>query len=132
PNLLKELIPDEQARNKWASGVLFIGDKGMVMSDYSNHILLPEKDFAGFTPPAPFIKNSTGHHKEWIEACKTGGETTCRFDYSGPLTEAVLLGTVSYRLGKPLTWDAKSLRAVNEPDADRFIHKEYRKPYTLA
>jgi predicted dehydrogenase len=127
PALLKE-------RNlpAWGSGVLFVGDKGMLLANYDQHKLFPEKDFAGFAPPKPFIPESVGHYKEWVEACKAGGETTCRFDYSGPLTEAVLLGTVSYRLGKPLVWDAKSLRAVNEPDADRFIHKEYRKPYTLA
>jgi hypothetical protein len=103
----------------------------MLMADYGQHKLFPEKDFAGFIPPKPFIPESVGHYKEWVEACKTGGRTTCSFDYSGALTEAVLLGNVSYRLGKPLTWDAKALRAVNEPEAERFVHKEYRKPYTL-
>jgi hypothetical protein len=111
--------------------VLFVGAKGMLLANYDEHKLFPEKDFADFQPPRPFVPESVGHYKEWVDACKSGGQTTCRFDYSGPLTEAVLLGTVSYRLGKPLDWDAKALRAVNEPDADRFIHKEYRKPYTL-
>ena len=37
-----------------------------------------------------------------IKACKDGSPTTCNFDYSGALTEAVLLGTVAYRLGKNL------------------------------
>ena len=46
--------------------------------------------------------SSIGHHAEWIAACKTGSPTTCNFDYSGALTEAVLLGNVSYRSGKPL------------------------------
>ena len=32
---------------------------------------------------------------------------------------------------KPLTWDAKNLRATNEPEAERFLRKEYRKPWTL-
>jgi predicted dehydrogenase len=126
PEILKE-------RNlpAWGNGVLFVGDKGMLMADYGQHKLFPEKDFADFAPPKPFIPDSVGHYKEWVEACKSGARTTCHFGYSGPLTEAVLLGTVSYRLGKPLTWDAKALRAVNEPDAERLLHKEYRKPYTL-
>ena len=66
-----------------------------------------------------------------VEACKTGGTTTCNFAYSGALTEAVLLGNVAYRLGKPLTWDAQKLRATNEKDADRYIRKEYRKGWEL-
>jgi predicted dehydrogenase len=115
----------------WDNGVLFVGDKGMLMADYDRHQLFPEKDFAGYVPPEPFIPESVGHYKEWVEACKTGGPTTCAFDYSGPLTEAVLLGNVAYRLGKPLTWDAKALRVRNEPEAERLLHKEYRKPYTL-
>jgi predicted dehydrogenase len=114
----------------WGDGVLFVGEKGMLLADYGNHKLLPEKDFAGFKPPKPFIKDSIGHHKEWVEACKTGGPTTCNFQYSGALTEAVLLGNVSYRLGKPFTWDAKNLRA-SEPDAERFIQHQYRKGWTL-
>jgi predicted dehydrogenase len=115
---------------KWGDGVLFVGEKGMLIADYDHHKLLPEKDFQGFQPPKPFIKNSVGHHREWVEACKTGGSTTCNFDYSGALTEAVLLGNVSYRLGKPFSWDAKNLRA-SEPEAERFIQHEYRKGWTL-
>src|SRR2546426_797036 len=51
---------------KWKSGVLFVGAKGMLLSDYGRHVLLPERQFEGFVPPAPFIKESIGHHKEWI------------------------------------------------------------------
>jgi predicted dehydrogenase len=116
---------------KWGDGVLFVGDKGMVLADYGSHKLLPEKAFAGFVPPKASIPNSIGHHREWVEACKSGGATTCNFGYSGALTEAVLLGNVSYRLGQPLTWDAKTLRATNAPEAERFLRTEYRKPWTL-
>jgi predicted dehydrogenase len=115
---------------KWGDGTLFVGNKGMLIAGYSEHRLLPEKEFAGFTPPARTIKDSIGHHREWVEACKTGGTTTCNFDYAGALTECALLGVVSYRLGKPFTWDAKNLKA-SEPDAERFLRKEYRKPWSL-
>jgi hypothetical protein len=43
----------------------------------------------------------------------------------------VLLGNVSYRLGRPITWDAKNLTAVNDPEADRFIRHRYRKGWEL-
>ena len=85
---------------KWGSGVLFIGDKGMVLSDYSKHTLLPEDKFADFERPKPFIPKSLGHHAEWIHACKTGAPTTCNFEYAGWLTEANHLGNVAYRTGK--------------------------------
>jgi predicted dehydrogenase len=116
---------------KWDNGSLFIGEKGMLLAGYDKHALLPEQDFADFKRPEPFIKNSIGHHKEWIEACKHGGITTCNFDYSGALTEAVLLGNVAYRVGKKLEWDPVSLKAKNCPEADQFIQHKYRAGWSL-
>jgi predicted dehydrogenase len=114
----------------WGAGNLFVGSKGMLLADYGKHVLLPEKDYKDFTPPPRTIPESIGHYKEWVEACKSGGPTTCSFDCAGALTEAVLLGNVSYRLGKPFTWNARDFKA-SEPDAERFLRKEYRKPWTL-
>jgi len=116
---------------KWKSGVLFIGRKGWLLSDYNRHALLPEKDFVGFLPPQPFIPDSIGHHQEWIHACKTGGPTTCNFEYSGALTEAVLLGNVAYRAGCKIEWDSKNLRAKNCPAADEFIQHHYRRGWSI-
>jgi predicted dehydrogenase len=116
----------------WGNGVLFIGDKGMLLTDYGRHVLLPEKEFAGFKPPEPFIPKSIGHHAEWLQACKTGGPTTCNFEYSGWLTEANHLGNVAYRAGKKLEWDADKLQATNCPEADRMIRREYRDGWRLA
>jgi predicted dehydrogenase len=117
------LLPQELA-GKWKSGVLFIGQSGKLLADYTRHVFLPERD--GFVPPAPFIPDSIGHHAEWIRACKTGEATTCNFDYSGPLTETVLLGNVAYRAGRKIEWDSKRLVARNCPEASDFIHHHYR------
>lgn len=131
PEILNTLKRADGSPLKWGSGQLFIGEKGMIVSDYGKHLLLPEDKFVDYQRPEPTIPRSIGHHQEWIAACKTGGVTTCNFDYSGALTEAVLLGTVAYRTGKPLEWDAENLRATNAPEADRYLHKEYRKGWTL-
>ena len=117
---------------QWDSGVLFIGDKGMLLSDYVKYLLLPEDKFQGFVPPQPFIPKSLGHHEEWIHACKTGAPTTCNFEYAGWLTEANHLGNVAYRTGVRLEWDAANLRATNCPDAERFLRRDYRPGWKLA
>lgn len=116
---------------KWGDGTLFVGEKGMLLADYGRRILLPEKDFADYTPPAETIPNSIGHYEEWIQACKTGGPTTCNFDYAGALTEAVLLGNIAYRTGKRLEWNPILLRADNAPEASAYVRKEYRKGWNL-
>lgn len=121
----------EDLRDKWASGVLFMGQHGQLLADYGRHLLLPEYQFESWVRPRPSIPDSIGHHREWIEACKTGGSTTCSFDYSGPLTEAALLGNVAYRCGCRLEWDPRKLRARNCPDADQFIQHHYRDGWNL-
>ena len=117
---------------QWASGVLFIGDKGMLLSDYRKHVLLPEDKFADFERPEPFIPTSLGHHAEWIHGCKTGAPTTCNFEYAGWLTEANHLGNVAFRTGTKLEWDHENLTATNAPEAERFIRREYRKGWSLS
>ncbi len=115
----------------WGSGQLFIGERGMILSDYGRRLLFPEKQFADFKAPEPTIPKSLGHHQEWIHACKTGAPTLCNFDYSGALTESNLLGVAAYRLGQKLEWDPVALRAKNCPEADRLIRKTYRKGWSL-
>lgn len=124
-------IVKEKQIPQWGSAVLFVGSEGMLIADYNRHQLLPEDRFAGFSPPEPFIPNSIGHHREWVEACKTGTSTTCNFAYAGPLTEAALLCNVSLRTGSKLTWDAETLSAVGCPEADRFIRRKYRAGWGL-
>ncbi|MDX1946803.1 MAG: Gfo/Idh/MocA family oxidoreductase [Pirellulaceae bacterium] len=113
------------------SAQLFIGSEGMLVSDYGRHFLLPEEKFTGFKAPEATIPRSVGHHREWVEAIKTGGKTTSNFDYAGALTEAVLLGTIAYRSGERIEWDAANLKVTNSPAAQQLVHKEYRKGWTL-
>jgi predicted dehydrogenase len=124
-------ILSEKKFPEWGDGVLFVGDKGMLLADYDRRVLLPDSQFRDFQPPPRTIPDSIGHHAEWILACKDGRPTTCNFDYSGALTEAVLLGNTAYRAGRKLTWDAAKLQAVGYPDAERYIRREYRKGWTL-
>jgi hypothetical protein len=118
------------------SGCLVIGPKGTLYSrdDYgSQRVLLPEADFKGYEPPKPTLPRADGqHHREWIRACKGGAAAMSNFvDYSGQLTEIVLLGNVAMRVGKRITWDAAKLRCVDCAAADQYIRRQYRKGWTI-
>jgi predicted dehydrogenase len=121
-------LPKREGR--WAWGV-FVGDDGILLANYPKHALLPIEKYADFKPPEPTIPDSVGHHKEWIQACKTGSPTTCNFDYSGAVTETLLLGNIAYRTGKKLQWDPVNLKFPNHPQAEAYLQREYRKGWTL-
>lgn len=117
---------------RWNSGVLFVGERGMLLSDYGKHLLLFDQNVSGFQRPEAYIPKSIGHHAEWINAAKTGEPTTCNFEYAGWLTEANHLGNVAFRTGKKLQWDANAMQATNAPEADQFIRRKYRDGWSLS
>lgn len=131
PELLKTLKDKNGNGFDWGGGQIFVGEKGMLLSDYGRHVLLPEDKFVDYKRPEAYIPASIGHHEEWIDAIKNDKTTTCNFEYSGALSESVLLGTVSFRAGEKIEWDAENLKVTNSEKAQQFVHKEYRKGWTL-
>ena len=122
----------EAQRKQWKSGVLFVGEKGKLFSNYGSYRLIPEDQFKGFQPPPKTIPESIGHHAEWVKACREGGRCGSDFSYAGPLSECPLLGIVSHRLGNvKLDWDWKTMKAKGLPEADRLIRHQYRSGWVL-
>jgi hypothetical protein len=130
--VLKPAMLTEKKIPSWGNGVLFVGSRGMLLADYGKHVLLPEKEFAGFQRPKTTIPDSIGHHAEWIRACKTGEPTTCPFRYSGLLTESNHLGNIAYRVGQRLEWDHAAMRVRNSEAAQALVGREYRKGWELS
>jgi predicted dehydrogenase len=116
-------------------GCYFVGDRGTLISaDWfgDQPQFLPLARMKEIKMPAELaIPASPGHHEEFVAACKGGPPAGANFDYAGPMTEAILLGNLALRVGKPIRWDATNLRAVDVPEADRFIRREYRKGWDV-
>lgn len=131
PPLIKEL---EEQMVMAASGTLFIGTKGKILGNR----ILPKSLRESYTAPKPYIASSPGHRMEWILACKGQGQAGSNFDWAGPLTETVLLGNIALRkelreslTSRPLIFDPKKLCFPNMPEADKFLHYEYREGWSL-
>ena len=116
---------------KQGDGILFIGEKGMLLVDYNKFQLLPEDRFRDAKLPDRTLPRPKGHHAEWLEAIKTGKQASADFEYSGWLTESNHLGNVAFRAGQRLEWDPETLKAKGCPGADAFIRREYRKGWKL-
>ncbi len=112
-------------KNPLSQGSILIGTKGVLhVPHIAKPQLYPRQQFKDYTLPAA----TDGHHwTQWAEACLSGAPTTTHFDYSGPLTEAVLLGSVAVRFPQTtLNWNAKKLRFDNVKEANRHLRKTYR------
>jgi hypothetical protein len=80
-----------------------------------------------YTLPPKTLARSAGHHQEWIDACKKGTPTESHFGFAGPLTETLLVGMVSVRLGgRKLRWDSENLTFPGDGEADGLLHYAYR------
>jgi hypothetical protein len=108
------------------NNTLFLGSEGMLLCGFSSRKLYPEEKFADFQAPDKFIPASPGFYREWVDACRGGAPATCNFDYTGPMTETVLLGNVAYRAQGGFDWDADKLVAVGNEAAQRLIRTPYR------
>jgi hypothetical protein len=132
--LFKDLLHGEKPAG---SGLLLVGEKGSFYSqnDYgAEHTLLPKDKFKDLKEPEstlPLVNRE--HFKEWVEAIQTNDpkKPLSNFDYSGRLTETVVLGVVALKAGGKIEWDAAAMKATNKPEADQYIRRDYRKGYGI-
>ena len=122
-----DALPDEFALPK--RGMMFIGEKGVIQCDGGGGPprLFPQSLRAAYKQPAKTLARSKGHHRDWIDAIKGGPAASSCFDTAAHLTEIVLLGVLSLRLGcKRIVWDPQAMKAKGMPEADAYIKESYR------
>ncbi len=117
-------------RNFSDQGSIYIGTDGVLYSPYiAAPILLPEEKFRDYRRPQPGGRN---HYLQWVDACRGMGQTSAPFDYSGPLTEMVLLGCLATRFQKStLEWDVAKMQITNNKDANAMVRRTYRKGWEV-
>jgi len=128
-------IPEmEEGMKMGAGGTLYVGDKGKILDDK----ILPVSLRNSYTPPKAYIPSSPGHEQEWINACKGGAAAGSDFEWAGPLTETVLLGNIAIRKelketlsGRLLKFDPEKFCFPDLPEADKFLHTQYREGWSL-
>jgi len=152
--------PDELGANESMGdsdgGCLFEGTRGKIVCGVygKNPKLLPYKAMEYFNQPKKTIPRiEEGHVPSWIAACKGGKPASSNFDYSGPLTETVLMGNLAirsynYKELKPgktptswdpwnypgrikLNWDGLNMKITNFEKANQFVKREYREGWSL-
>ncbi|HQM68049.1 MAG TPA: Gfo/Idh/MocA family oxidoreductase [Bacteroidales bacterium] len=109
-----------------AESAMLIGTEGALLIPHGGMpVLLPEDKFINYQIPQFEAGN---HYHSFVVACLGGPKTESHFAQTGPMTEAILLGTVAIRVpGTRLDWDADKLKFTNFPEAEKFLRRDYRK-----
>ena len=157
-----DIIPPEDSLGEEGSGngVMMIGSRGIITS--GTYGLTP-KLYRKYGKTLTFDTSNQpepeyGHQRKWIDACKAGFNSdehkalTSSFDYSGPMTETVLMGNIairSYMLRsksenapwwgggyefngrRKLLWDGENMKITNFDDANQFVTRQYRKGWEV-
>ena len=118
-------------------GVLFVGDKGMLMHETYGEkpVLIGDgvaERAAAIPQSLPRIAGSRdGHEMNWIAAIRGEAKASSPFAEATLLNETMLLGMVALRAGQPIQYDGAAGQITNMPDANRFLEREYRAGWTL-
>jgi predicted dehydrogenase len=127
-----DLMPD-YPQGKW--GDLLVGAKGSIYSDNpwnNNFVLLPEEKFEEVKHgPPQTLPRGGDHHREWVEACQDNGATFSSFEVGGPMTELMQLINLASLFEEAVEYDPLSGRILNSRAANRLLHREYRRGWTL-
>ncbi|MCU1329703.1 MAG: oxidoreductase domain protein [Bryobacterales bacterium] len=111
-------------------GSIFLGTKGqMLLPHIAMPILLPERDFVGYVMPEEV---RTDHYFEFADAVLGIGKTSTPFDFSGALTESVLLGPLATRFpNTTLEWNGAKAKFTNSKEANMFLRRKYRAGWSV-
>jgi len=125
----------EPGRKVPTTGAIVIGDKGKIM--HGSHgagsvRIFPEMKMRAYKRPEPSLPRVKGHHQDWLQAIKTGGQAGSNFDYGGPLTELARLGIIAMLLpDRKLEWDGPNMRFTNCDEAIQLINPPSRQGWAL-
>ena len=93
-------------------------------------MLLPRDQYKGTAQPKLETRN---HYHHFLDAIGGLAKNESYFEQTGPMTEAILLGTVAIRTpGEKLTWNAKDLAITDNPKAHKLLKREYRDGWQVA
>lgn len=126
----KEILDKAGVEKVAGQGSIYIGTEGVMYSPYvAFPTLLPAEKFKDMKLPR---LGGQDHYLQFVEAVRGNDKTSAPFSYSGPLTEAVLLGCLSTRFANTkLTWDSNKLKFADNEKASAFVRKTYRKGWEV-
>jgi hypothetical protein len=115
------------------AGALWVGEKGRVGVNRGGFLFCDPPSLAGirFGPNDVRLYDSPNHFSNWIECIRSRKDPICTAEIGHRTATICNIGNIAFRLGRPLRWDPKAERFVNDNEANRLLNPPMRPPWTL-
>jgi hypothetical protein len=129
-DIQKIALSDPKVAEYPPEGAMVIGTEGALLLPHQDMpVLLPREKFKDV--PRTIEKGPTHYHR-FVNACLGGEPTASHFMQTGPMSEAIILGTVAVRVpDQVLEWDSKHMKITNHPEANRLLRRHYRQGWEV-
>jgi predicted dehydrogenase len=111
-------------------GIAFYGSTGTLVIDRAGYTITPEGPNA-VTQTFPGSEQEFAHATNFVQAIRGEKTTLCDLATGHRSSIPCTLSSIAYRTGRKLTWNADKERFDGDAAADRYLTREYRKPWIL-
>lgn len=121
-------------------GILFHGTEGTMFINRRQLEIIPETRRVNDQPQprmeARQAKNTNdqgpAHARNFLDCVKSRQQPICDIEIGQRSTTTALLGNIALRSGKRIAWNKETERVENDPAANKYVSREYRKPWKLS
>jgi len=114
------------------SSITFIGAEGKVFVG-RGHLSTdpPEMMKAPIGAGEVRLYYSRNHHDDWLQAIRARQKPICDVEIGCRSVSICLLGNLAYMLKRPLKWDPAKEEFIGDEEANRWVDRPKREPWTL-
>jgi predicted dehydrogenase len=111
------------------NGVAFYGTEGYMVIGRQHWKVVGPRNKVVFEEKATFTE--VPHLENFLACVKTGARPNCDIEEGHRSTLLAHLGNIAYRVGRPLTFDAKAENVVGDDEAAALTKRKGRKAFTI-
>ena len=120
--------PDVPGAAQRHIGAYFEGDKGTLLCDYESRSITINGETVTDIPEIPqTIVRSPGHQQNFVDAVKSRTQPESNLAHARELTLPMHLALISWRLNRPMKWNADKEKFIDDKEGNALLNRKYRK-----
>ena len=113
-------------------GTTFVGDKGWVSVDRGGIYAQPSELLnIKLKSSDAHLYQSFNHYADFVQCVLSRKDPICTIESAAQSDFISHLSDIVVRTGKPVKWDAKNEKIIDNPEAQRYTSRALRSPWTL-